>query len=268
VRGAVKLVVFVLWTSVFYLLLAVAVPLLNLARLPGTHWAASILRRWGRGSARILGMRMEVHGAPPQAPFLLVSNHLSYVDVIVLASQLGGVFVARGDAAHWPVAGALCRAADTIFVDRDNRRDVGPALRRMQEALERGRGVVLFPEGTSSEGRTVLPFRPSLLAAAAGSGRPVHYASLTYAAAPGGPSPSSTICWWGDMTIGPHLVQLFRLPGFSVKVRFGAHPVRHDDRKILAARLHEAVCARFEPVSAEVPPDGISGRLTVGPARG
>ena len=199
-------------------------------------------------------MRMEVQGDPPRAPFLLVSNHLSYVDVVVLAAQLGGVFVARGDAAGWPVGGTMCRAADTIFVDRDHRHGVSHALRRMEEMLRQGRGVVLFPEGTSSAGQTVLPFRPSLLAAAARSCLPVSYASLTYAAGPGGPSPATTICWWGNMTLGRHLVQLFRLPGFSVKVRFGQRALRDSDRKILAGKLHEAVCAQFEPVSAEVPP--------------
>jgi 1-acyl-sn-glycerol-3-phosphate acyltransferase len=211
-------------------------------------------------------MRMEVQGKPPRPPFLLVSNHLSYVDVVVLASQLGAVFVARGDVAGWPVAGAMCRAADTIFVDRDNRRDVERVLRRMEEMLRQGRGVVLFAEGTSSAGQTVLPFRPSLLAAAARSGLPVFHASLTYVAAPGGPSPATTVCWWGDMTMGRHVIRLFRLPGFSVKVRFGERAIRENDRKILAGKLHEAVCAQFEPVSAEVSPEGISGRLTAGPA--
>ncbi len=267
-RGVFKLAAFVLWTLVFYLLLAVAVPLLNLVRLPGARWASSILRTWGRWGAWIMGMRMEVQGDPPRAPFLLVSNHLSYVDVVVLAAHLGGVFVARGDAARWPLAGAMCRAADTICVDRDNRQGVGHALRGMEKMLRQGRGVVLFPEGTSSAGQTVLPFRPSLLAAAARSGLPVSYASLTYVAAPGGPSPADTVCWWGDMTMGRHLVQLFRLPGFSVKVRFGGHAIRDNDRKILAGKLHEAVCAQFEPVSAEVSPGVISGRLTAGPAAG
>ena len=267
-RGAFKLVAFVLWTLQCYLLLAVAIPLLNLLRLPGTRWAPSILRTWGRWAAWIMGMRMEVQGQPPRAPFLLVSNHLSYVDVVVLAAQLGGVFVARGDAARWPVAGAMCRAADTIFVDRDSQHGVGRALLRMEETLRQGRGVVLFPEGTSSVGETVLPFRPSLLAAAARTGLPVFHASITYVAAPGGPSPANTVCWWGDMTLGRHLVQLFRLPGFSVKVCFGGSAIRDNDRKILAKKLHEAVCAQFEPVSNEVPPGVISGKLSAGPAAG
>jgi len=248
-RGALKLTAFVLWTLVCYLLLAVGVPLLNLLRLPGTLWASSIMRNWGRWGAWTMGMRMEVQGRPPRAPFLLVSNHLSYVDVVLLAAQVGGVFVARGDAARWPVGGAMCRAADTIFVDREHRRGVGEALRRMEEMLGKGRGVVLFPEGTSSSGQTVLPFRPSLLAAAARSGLPVFYTSLSYVAAPGGPSPADTICWWGDMTMGTHLVQLFRLSGFTAKLRFGEHPIRCEKRKILAAKLHEAVRAQFEPIS-------------------
>jgi 1-acyl-sn-glycerol-3-phosphate acyltransferase len=264
IRGALKLTAFIAWTAFFYVLLALWVPVLRVLRFRETRWFATFFRAWGRGAARILGMRIEVKGQAPEAPFLLVSNHLSYVDVAVLASQVGGVFVARGDAARWPVAGAMCRASDTIFVDRERRADVAQALRQMETALGRGQGVVLFPEGTSSAGATVLPFRPSLLAAAARNRLPVSFASLTYVGPAGGPSARETVCWWGDMTLGDHLVQLFRLRGFTARVRFGRETLQESDRKVLAARLHAAVVAGFEPVRDEMSPDGISDRLTAG----
>ena len=121
--------------------------------------------------------------------------------------------------------------------------------------------MVLFAEGTSSAGEEVLPFRSSLLEAAAGSRRPVCYASLSYqtpkSAAPAG----TAVCWWGDMVFVDHLIKLFALPGFEARLRFGDETVQDDDRKALAAKLHQAVSRQFQPTSDHVPAATNSGRL-------
>lgn len=237
-------------TAFLYLVRVAVAPVVGLvAPAAGRRLSSWTVRSWARATCRILGIRLTVQGAAPRPPFLLVANHLGYVDALVLLSQLDCVFVARGDAAGWPLFGALCRVAGTIFLDRRRARQIPPALRQMELALAEGRGVALFPEGTSSAGDDVLPFRPSLLEVASRTGLPVSYASLTYETPPGGPPARQVVCWWGDMSFLPHVARLFSLPGFSATLRYGDRTFRAADRKVLAGRLREAVRSRFQPVA-------------------
>ncbi len=196
-------------------------------------------------------MRAIVEGAPPSPPFLLVSNHLSWVDVLLLGSAVPATFVAKSELAGWPFVGSICRSAGVIFVDRESRRDLVRVSEELERALAAGAGVILFAEGTSTAGEAVAPFRPSLLDHPARAGSPVHWAALSYATPPGAPPAHLAVCWWGGMPFVPHVLGLLRLPGFAASLRFGERPVRESDRKVLASRLHEAVSSRFRPVIAE-----------------
>jgi 1-acyl-sn-glycerol-3-phosphate acyltransferase len=210
---------------------------------PVHAWTSRLLTLWARLMTRLLGARVEVEGTPPRAPFLLVSNHLSYMDVVVLATCLPATFVARADVASWPFLGALCRSAGTIFIDRASRRDIGRALAAIRRTLGEGNGVAFFPEATTSGGGALLPFRAPLLEVAARDALPVSYAALGYATTPGGPPASEAVCWWGGRPFLPHLVDLFSLPGFTCRIVFGDRPIEGEDRKDLARRLEESVLA-------------------------
>jgi 1-acyl-sn-glycerol-3-phosphate acyltransferase len=189
-----------------------------------------------------------VEGRPPEPPFFLVSNHLGYVDVVVLGAQFPCVFVAKADVAHWPVFGALCRVADTIFIDRTSKRDIPRVIARIRQVLASGRGVVVFPEGSSTNGAEVLRFRPSLLETAAIAGIPVSYASLSYSTPPGAPPAHRAVCWWDEQTFASHFLGLLGLPEIRASVTFGGETIQERDRKILAERLQYAVRAQFRPV--------------------
>jgi 1-acyl-sn-glycerol-3-phosphate acyltransferase len=167
----------------------------------------------------------------------LVSNHLSYVDVLVFASQLNCLFVAKKDVESWPIVGALCRSVGTIFINRSNRRDLARVNGEIAQALEDGRGVILFAEGTSTKGSSVLPFRSSLLEAAVIQGFPVSYAAVSYRVLADDPPASLSVCWWGDMTFGSHFAELLRLRRIEATVSFGSTEIRAGDRKVLAERL-------------------------------
>lgn len=219
--------------------LAGAVPA-RLARRSGA-WAARILNRWARASARVIGMRMQVAGEPGSEPCLLVANHLSYVDVILLAAQRPCVFVAKSEVAGWPVLGVLARSMGTLFVERGRKRALPPLAQAIRAELAGGRTVVLFPEGTSTSGRGVSPFHPALLEPAIALGLPVHHAAIHYATGPGAPPAELCVCWWGEMTLAGHLAELLRLRSFEARLVFGAAPFRDTDRKALARRLHGAV---------------------------
>jgi 1-acyl-sn-glycerol-3-phosphate acyltransferase len=212
------------------------------------EWRGRFFRAWARAVAHVVGMRVRVRGVAPTGPFLLVSNHLSYMDVVALASRLECVFVAKSEVARWPVVGRLCGSANTLFVNRRNRRSLPRVLDAVKRTLGEGSGVVLFAEGTSTGGARVAPFRPSLLEHAARERVPVHFASISYAAPHAGPHASEAVCWWGDMTFAKHFYGLLMLPHFDASLAFGGHTVWADDRKVLAGRLWLAVNAQFVPV--------------------
>jgi len=222
-------------------------------RRPAYAFRARILHAWARCLVRALGVRIETSGSTPAPPFFLVSNHLSYLDVVVLGSQVPCVFVARGDLAEWPVAGRLCRSAGTVFIDRGKKRDIPRVLGRIDEVLADGAGVIVFPEGTSSAGAGVLPFRASLLDVPARDATPVTWAAVSYDSVPGAPPPHLTVCWWGGMPFGSHAWRLFGLPEIRARIVWGDAPVVASDRKALAARLHDAVALRFRPVVSGTP---------------
>ena len=220
-------------------------------------WQALMLHRWAQIVAFILGLHIDASCNAPAAPFLLVSNHLSYVDVVVLASRLECLFVAKKDVKSWPIIGTLCRRVGTIFIDRSNGRDLARVNGEIAQALEDGRGVILFAEGTSTKGSSVLPFRPSLLDAAARRGFPVSYAAVSYRVLGDAPPASVSVCWWGDMTFGSHFAGLLRLKRIQATVSFGSTEIRAGDRKTLADRLWFEVNRLFVPLEL----DGASPRL-------
>lgn len=227
------------WTVACYaywLLLAVA---------PG---AATRRRRtvrvWARGVLRLLRIRVDWTGEIPAAPFALVTNHLGYLDIAVLASGLDVVFVAKREVSRWPVFGPPARAIGTIFVNRESARDVVRVSDLIAGAMESGRSVVLFAEGTSSPGLQVLPLRTALLEPLVRRGTPVATAALSYQTHPGDPPASSVLCWWGDMTFLPHLWNACSLRPSTARVAFG-NAVTANDRRTLAVQLHRALSAHF-----------------------
>src|SRR5262249_5586080 len=160
-----------------------------------------------------------------------------YVDVVVLASRLECLFVAKKEVESWPIIGVLSRSVGTVFIDRSNRRDLARVNSEIAQALEDGRGVILFAEGTSTKASSVLPFRTSLVEAAARRGFPVSYAAVSYRVLGEAPPASLSVCWWGNMTFGSHFVGLLGLKRIQATVSFGSHEIRADDRKTLADRL-------------------------------
>ncbi len=217
----------------------------------GQGWAYQV---WSKALCRIFGVRVTVRGPAPKPPFFLVSNHLSYIDIFVLGTQLPCVFVAKAEIDGWPIFGAISRSVNTIFIDRRSKRKLPQILARIEEALGAGQGVVIFPEGTSGAGDCVMPFRSPLLEFAMSSAEGVHHATINYRS-PAGEAPTHlSVSWWGDMPLGAHLREFLWLPHVEASIHFGDAPVRGDDRKLLTAELHREVVARFEPFveSAEV----------------
>lgn len=196
------------------------------------------LQRSSRRALRVFAVETAVYGPRPETG-LLVSNHLSYLDILVLSSLVPAVFVAKSEIRNWPVFGWFGRLAGTLFLERARRSDVGRMSAELRAILAGGQLVVLFPEGTSWNGRELLPFKSSLLDPIVGSPQPLSIAAIGYTLADG--CVENDVCYWGDMTFLPHLLRLMSRRQVLAQVRFASIGERAADRKELARQLHAAV---------------------------
>ncbi len=196
------------------------------------------LQRSSRRTLKVFSLAT-THEGPPPAAGLLVCNHLSYLDILVLASLAHAVFVAKSEVRSWPVFGWCASLAGTLFVVRARRTDVSRMNAEIEHTLDGGNVLVLFPEGTSWNGSEVLPFKSSLLEPIVGSKHPLTVTHISYSLADG--DVANDICYWGDMTFLPHLLKLLTKKQINARVCFA--PVLNPalDRKELAVQLHAEV---------------------------
>lgn len=204
------------------------------------------LQNSSRRVLRILRVETRAAGKIPSRG-LLVCNHLSYLDILVLAALTPCVFVAKREVKHWPVFGWFARLAGTMFVDRERRAQTLQAANGIETLLRSGALVVLFPEGTSSGGGTILPFKSFLLEPAARQMHPLAVGLIQYELDDG--DVSEEVCYWKDMTLVPHLINLLSKRGIRASVRFAEPREGSADRKELARQLHAHVVRLKESLS-------------------
>ncbi|TJZ93871.1 1-acyl-sn-glycerol-3-phosphate acyltransferase [Paracoccus gahaiensis] len=195
-----------------------------------------------------LGIGWRREGVPLRGPGAVVANHSSWLDILVLNAALPVFFVSKAEVASWPGINILTRVTDTHFVTRD------PKLARAQAAefaarLRAGHRLLFFPEGTSTDGRRVLPFKPTLfqgfLDADLPGGLAIQPVSALYVAPPG--EDARFYGWWADMSLGPHLLTVLAAKRHgTVTVRLHPPiPVAGHDRKSLSALCHKAIMLDF-----------------------
>ena len=215
---------FALFLSMTALLVPVYLLLRPLSRAAGKAIAGG----WFRGACRLCGLDVRVAGAPCRAgTTLLVANHVSYLDVPVIGSLVDVVFVAKREVADWPLFGFLARLVGTAFIGR---KASGAAMqaRYLSRRLKAGERLLAFPEGTSTDGLAVRPFKTALFAVAERmpADRPlwIQPVSISYPRTADGRSLSGGLrdlyAWHGDMTLLPHLLKVFGLKGAQVEVIF------------------------------------------------
>jgi 1-acyl-sn-glycerol-3-phosphate acyltransferase len=206
------------------------------------------MHRLSRKILDILGAAVHVSGTPPRTG-LIVCNHLGYLDVLAIGAVCPAIFVAKSEVKAWPVVGSLCRTAGTIFASRNRRMSAAQTAGELHCILRIGTPVVLFPEGTSSDGTTVLPFKSSLLSVAETS--PISIAAISYELP--GANAAKELCYWGDMIFAPHFWNVLGKSAFEIHLEFKCHrPSRQKNRKLLAAAL-QAEIRRLRDPSAESP---------------
>ena len=220
---------------------------------PLRGWKRPIQVNWSKICCRLTGLRVRSLGDPGKArTTLFVCNHVSYLDIPVLSEQVDATYIAKSEVGSWPLFGSIARVTNAILVKRDGR-DVGAQRREIQARLLSGESLILFPEGTSTDGSGVAPFKTSLFGIVQGMPpeadiviQPVSLAYPRYADGTRLDGPLRELyCWFGDATLMPHLFRVFGLEGAEVEVRFhepipvGPSP----DRKELARRSQAAVAA-------------------------
>ena len=217
--------------------------------VPGRAKVAFAKLYWAVFS-RLLGLHVRVIGdlasSKSDRPVIYVSNHSSWVDIPVVGGVLDGCFVAKGDVAGWPVVGTIARLGRSVFVTRQR----GSTVRErdtMQGLLAGGDNLILFPEGTSSDGSRVLPFRSSFFSVAQSEARPIiQPVSVVYdrlGGLPAGRANRPVFAWYGDMDIASHSWRLARFSGLRVTVLLHApmDPARFPDRKMLSHAVWRTV---------------------------
>lgn len=206
------------------------------------------VQNWARGMLKRLGIELEVVGAPARnESLLLVSNHISWLDIVALHAACYCRFVSKADVARWALLGTLASGAGTLYVKRDSRRDAMRLVHRMAEALKDGDIIAVFPEGTTGDGSSVLPFHSSLLQAAITAGAPVQAVALKIVDRRSG-TPSRAASYMGDESLLGSIWRTLRARELRVVVAFGA--LQYDegrDRRAWAHDLHREIAALREP---------------------
>jgi len=201
---------------------------------------------WSSKMLRALGLRLVVQGAFRPGAKLVVANHVSWLDIMAVHAVCPEArFVSKADVQHWPLVNRLVDSAGTLYLEREKRRDALRVVHRMAEALAAGDTVAVFPEGTTSDGRGLLPFHANLLQAAIATATPVQPVALRYADARHAVSPAAEFV--GDTTLAQSLWRLACADGLVVHLHvLTAEGSAHADRRALAARLQGLIGDRLE----------------------
>lgn len=248
--AVIKILVFITFTIANYVFFAVGLLITKISGRNYEPWRSRCLKFWGKNSLRCLGVKIKIEGTPPEPPFFLVSNHLSYIDIPVYYYALKTTFVAKSEIKYWPVVGPMARTLGIIFIDRKRKRDVHRVNTIIADKINEHQGVVLFPEGRTSPGDKIMSFRPSLLQHPVEADFDVHYAVIRYETGEKDKPARDTVSWWQDISLMEHFVGLASNRSITATVTFGQKSLKNDDRKALAGDLQEEAEKMFIPMKA------------------
>lgn len=252
IRAFIKVFLLITFTLLSYIGYISVYLILWLFRQPFERWRNFYMRSWSKVFALIFNIHFRVKGKPPTAPFILVSNHLSYIDILPMFINMRCTFVAKKEVESWPVLGYMVKKTGVIFVDRSVKRDVTRVNKLLEKSLNEYQGIVLFPEGTTTGGDNVLPFRSSLLDFPASESIPVYYSAIQYRTSGEDPPADESVCFYGARD--PFHKHVFKLAGnrrIDCRVVYSEDPVQIKDRKELAEKLQMKVKALAASIRKE-----------------
>ena len=200
------------------------------------------VQSWSREMLERIGVQHELHGQPPVAgPMLLAANHISWLDILVMHAGRHCRFVAKSEVRHWPLIGTLATGAGTLYIERESRRDAMRVVHHMAESLRRGEILAVFPEGTTSDGLTLLPFHANLIQAAISADAPVQPVALRFVDSTTGAA-NLAPCYIGDDTLVESFWRTLSGPPITAVVTYGQPQYAQGrGRRAWAADLRSAV---------------------------
>ena len=223
------------------------------------------VEQWSRDMLQALGVTLHAQGAAPnRGPVLIVCNHVTWLDILVLHASAHARFVSKSEVHHWPLIGPMAAAAGTLFIERASRRDAMRVVHQMVAALQAGDVLAVFPEGTTSDGLQLLPFHANLIQAALSAGAPVLPAALRYVDGHSGQT-SQAVSFVGDESLVASLWRTACASGLQVRLAWGNSELDAGrDRRTWAKNLQQKVHALWvglgacplgtEPASHPTPP--------------
>jgi lyso-ornithine lipid O-acyltransferase len=215
--------------------------------LGGTRYVVreALAQSWHRRLLKILGLRLRVEGAPLRGAHITASNHVSWLDIPVLGALEPTRFISKSEVRDWPVAGTFAVACGTFFIRR-GKGGAAPLLEKLVPHLKASGSVVLFPEGTTTDGTLVRPFHSRLFAAAIEARRPVQPVTLQYNLSPDGERIAPFI---GDDSLVNHVLRLLQVRELEVQVRYGPPIQPIGTRDALALEAEEQVRGSLQPAT-------------------
>lgn len=204
----------------------------------------AIVMLWNKTVCRILGLRIQMQGRFDPEARLMVANHISWLDIIALGSQFPCLFIAKGDVAEWPVVGYLAKGIGTLFVKRGEARQTNATAELMAWRLRQGRRLLLFPEGTTTEGKTVLRFHSKLFQPAEHTRASVQAIALSYQGKAKTAAP-----FIGDDEFLPHLFKLMQLDRIELTLHFCPAVPTGLERGALAQTAHRQILEVIHPAT-------------------
>jgi 1-acyl-sn-glycerol-3-phosphate acyltransferase len=206
----------------------------------GRHAVRRGVRLLCRVALRVMGVRVSLKGAVPREPVLYLANHLSWLDIVAILARCDCTFVAKREVRQWPIVGWLASLMGVVWIDRTRRRDVLRAIPQLEATLRGGASVLLFPEGTTSAGRQLLPFKSALVEGAVRAGVAVVPLAVTAAALP----PSDALYWTGEETLLHSIPRVVQLIEAHVTLHAAPPVAWHPSRKQLTYLAREAIARR------------------------
>ncbi|MEM7546841.1 MAG: lysophospholipid acyltransferase family protein [Pseudomonadota bacterium] len=249
-RGSVRITIAILITVLGLAVFMIGKGLRNLFG-DWVFFHYRVARIWSRAMLMLLGMRLVVRGAPIRKGGILVSNHVSWADILALRAVTRVNFVSKAEVRNWPGIGFIAEICETVFIER-RRTEAKRQQHDLFERIERDELLCVFPEGTSTDGLRVLPFKSALMSVLFIEGVHEHAlvqpVSLVYRPNPKHDLPSNFYGWWGSMPFEGHIWQVAqRSQGGSVEVVYH-DPMRAadwDNRKELTAKCEADVFSAF-----------------------
>ncbi len=255
VRAFIRAVTFFVAVSCYFLTALPFYPYFKVNPMGARRLIGGILGAYARFALWFMGIKVKRHVKEPKGKdnYLMVSNHLSYTDILVICAYYPSCFVTSVEMRDTPFLGHICKLAGCVFVERRNKKNLGLEVREITDALKSGLDVVIFPEATSTNGEDVIRFRRPLFRAACDAKINVKPLTINYRFLDGEPvtlKNRDKVFWYGDMTFLDHLWGIFNIQRIEVELTVGESLKvgQEQDHGILAELSHQHVRSSYRPV--------------------